>query len=123
MRHEHYDPYEHADRLGIRIIYRRLTTGNGLWLPDLGTIFLQRGLRRVHERSVLAHELGHFAYGHRTSTPRNERQADRFAARHLVDPDLLEDVQHDSGDPNVWANEVGVTLDLLETWFYTFRTA
>jgi len=118
-----YDPFAHAEKLGIEIVYRRLTTANGLWVPDLRTIFLQPRMRAVHERSVLGHELGHVCLGHRTSTPRNERQADRFAAARLVDRDRLVDVQRASSDPNVWANEVGVTLDLLETWFTIERNA
>lgn len=114
-----YDPFEHADRLGIQIVYRRLTTGNGLWVPDLHTIFLKPRMRAVHERSVLAHELGHACLGHRTSSPKFERQADQFAARHLIDPVKLDDVRRTSSDPNVWANEVGVTLDLLEIFIKT----
>lgn len=112
-----YDPFEHAERLGIQIVYRRLTTTNGLWVPDLNAIFLQPRMRAVHERSTLAHELGHACLGHRQSTPKHERQADIFAARHLIDPAKLQQVQHISSDPNVWANEVGVTLPLLETFF------
>lgn len=111
-----YDPFEHAERLGIQIVYRRLTTANGLWVPDLHAIFLQPRMRAVHERSVLAHELGHACLGHRHSTPKLERQADHFAARHLIDPQHLDYVRRTSSDPNVWANEVGVTLNLLEVF-------
>ena len=111
-----YDPFEHAERLGIQIVYRRLTSGNGLWVPDLHAIFLQPRMRAVHERSTLTHELGHACLGHRHSTPKHERQADIFAARHLIDPTKLDQVRHHSSDPNVWANEVGVTLPLLETF-------
>lgn len=117
-RAEKYDPHDHAERLGIKVVYRKLTTGNGLWVPDLSAIFLQPRMRVVHERSVLAHELGHACLGHRDDRPKHELAADRFAARHLVDPDHLADVHRISTDPNVWANEIGVTLDLLETWFH-----
>jgi hypothetical protein len=53
-----YDPYAHAEQLGIRVIRRRLTTGTGLWVPDQNVIFLQDRMRRVHDRSTLAHEIG-----------------------------------------------------------------
>ena len=115
-RHGGYDPFEHAERLGIQIVYRRLTTGNGLWVPDLHAIFLQPRMRAVHERTILAHELGHACLGHRSSTPKHERQADIFAAKHLIDPTQLDTVRRFSPDPNVWAHEIGVTLPLLETF-------
>ncbi|GAA3730565.1 hypothetical protein GCM10022239_03920 [Leifsonia bigeumensis] len=109
-----YDPHEHADALGIRVEYQRLRTANGLWLPDYRTIILQPRMRRIIERSVLAHELGHVCLGHRESSPRNELRADRWAVRHLITPEALERVALFSGDPGEWCHELGVSADLIE---------
>jgi hypothetical protein len=103
-----YDPYEHADRLNIEVVYGTLRTANGL--------ILQPRMRRLLERSVLAHELGHVCLGHRESTPRNERQADRFAARHLIRPGDITRVAQQSPDPGAWCVELDVTPHILETY-------
>lgn len=84
-----YDPYEHAERLGIRVEYQSLRTVNGLWIPDRNLIIIRSGMRRPHERSTLAHEIGHAIHGHRDDRPKHERQADVFAATHLIDPETV----------------------------------
>ncbi|PPG38638.1 ImmA/IrrE family metallo-endopeptidase [Rathayibacter sp. AY2B5] len=118
-----YDPYEHADRLGILVLHGRIRSANGLWLPDERVIILKRGLRAWHERQTLAHELGHVCLGHAETTPRIERLADRWAARKLIAPDHLADVARMSPDPGVWALELGVTDHLLELYLRDHRTA
>jgi len=111
-----YDPYEHAQRLGIHVAYRPLRTGSGLWVPEIRTIFLQTRLRVIHERSVLAHELGHALMGHRDSSPRHEVQADRWAARQLIHPDELRAAAAASPDPGVWCHELNVSADILDRY-------
>jgi hypothetical protein len=113
---DEYDPYTHADQLGIQIVYRRLVSANGLWVPDLRAIFLQPRMRVIHERSVLTHELGHVVLGHRTSSPRNELQADRWASRKLVKPGELRRAVAASADPGEWCLDLGVSADLLERY-------
>lgn len=44
---------------------------------------------------------------------RQERRADRQAARRLIDPNALFDLQQSSDDPGVWAYELQVTGDIL----------
>jgi Zn-dependent peptidase ImmA (M78 family) len=117
-----YDPYEHADRLGVQVVYGRLRTANGLWLPDQRTIILNTKMRVMLERTTLTHEIGHVCLGHIESTPRNERMADRFAAKHLVDPDHLERVSRFTPDPAQWAVELQITPHVLETYL-TMRSA
>ena len=80
------DPYEHAEQLGITVIHRPIRTATGFWIPDHNLIVLRTGMRRVHDRSTLAHELAHAALGHVESTPKTEHQADRLAARNMIDP-------------------------------------
>lgn len=110
-----YDPYEHADRLGIRVVHGSIRSANGLWIAEDHLIILKRGLRAWHERQVLTHELAHccLGHGHGRVTGRDEFLADRWAARKLIAPDHLADVARMSPDPGVWALELGVTDHLL----------
>ena len=109
-----YDPHEHADYLGINVVYRKLRTANGLWIPDIRTIFLQNRMRTIHERSVLTHELGHVCLGHRDSDPRSEMLADRWATRHLINPDELRAAALTSEDIGSWCHELNVSADILD---------
>lgn len=116
-----YDPHEHAERLGIDVIYGRLLTCNGLWIPDHRTIMLRPGMRALLERTVLAHEMGHVCLGHRDDSPKHERQADRFAARHLINGDHLERVALFSPDPAQWCVELEVTPHILDIYLREIR--
>ena len=108
-----YDPYDHAERLGIKIVYQRLRTANGLWIPDHRAVILQPRMRRIVERSVLTHELGHICLGHREETPRNELRADRWAVRKLIAPGDLERVGTTTADLGALCHELGVSADIL----------
>ncbi|MEG8035057.1 ImmA/IrrE family metallo-endopeptidase [Sphingomonas sp. LR61] len=116
-----YDPYAHAEMLGIRVIHRRLTTGTGLWVPDHRVIFVQDRLRRVHDRSTLAHEIGHAALGHRDDRPKHEVQADRFAAERMIDRERLVDLMQWSPDPSRWATEMDVSTKLIRVYWNLHR--
>ncbi|QPZ40221.1 ImmA/IrrE family metallo-endopeptidase [Paramicrobacterium chengjingii] len=109
--------------LGINIVYRKLRTANGLWVPDIRTIFLQRRMRAIHERSVLTHELGHVVLGHRESTPKSETQADRWAARRLIDPDEVIQAAQITQDIGAWCHELNVSADILERYLTDTRAA
>lgn len=113
-----YDPYEHAHSLGIEVVERTVRTDNGLWVPDLRAIFLRPRMRTILRRSVLAHEIAHAELGHRSSPPKFELAADRRAARRLIDPDHLLDLQRWSPDPGVWCLELGVTPQLLQAFVH-----
>lgn len=75
-------------------------------------VVVRLGMSRCWTRWVLAHELGHAFYDHTCAdareAPANERQADQYAARLLIDPDdyaRLEQIHHDAH----WlADELGV---------------
>lgn len=111
-----FDPYDYANKLGIVIEYRAIGEHMGVWVADHNAIYLRPGMRAVHERSVLTHELGHATLGHRTSTAKNEHQANLWAAKQLIHRERLRDVMALSADPAVWAAEIGVTLVLLECY-------
>ncbi|MBO1739712.1 ImmA/IrrE family metallo-endopeptidase [Leifsonia sp. TF02-11] len=113
-----YDPWEHADELGIRVEEQTLRTTHGLYVPGRDLIILKRGVSHTVARCVLAHEIQHYLAGDRRvpSLPwamKQERRADRAAARRLIDPNALFDLQQASDDPGVWAYELQVTGDIL----------
>jgi Zn-dependent peptidase ImmA (M78 family) len=111
------DLYKMAEEMGARIIYRDFAEHDGIWMPELSAIYLQRGLHPIHERCVLAHELGHIAFGHTHSdTAKNENQADRFAAKLLINKTALERLTGISPDVAVLAFELGVTAELLSSF-------
>lgn len=111
-----YDPFPHVARLGIQIIDRPLSV-NGYWVPERRVILLNTKLATWHRRQVCTHEIGHAVLGHRgCGHPVQERQANRWAYRKLIDHDVVRDLAAMTPDAGVWALELGVTEDLLELW-------
>jgi Zn-dependent peptidase ImmA (M78 family) len=116
-----YDPFEHADALGLTIVYGRLRSGNGLWVPDYRTIILQPRMRVIHERSVLAHEIGHADLGHRDGRPKHEMLADRYAANHLIDLQRYRELITWTPDVARLSLELGVTTKLMQVYANVHR--
>ena len=111
-----YDPWRHAEQLGIDVIATPLQTCHGLWVPDHNTILLHSRLRHVYQRTVLTHEIGHAVNGHDDDSPKNENQADKFAAYHLIDPDELAGLLDVSPDEQNLIRELGVTTRLFRSY-------
>ncbi|WP_366941726.1 ImmA/IrrE family metallo-endopeptidase [uncultured Microbacterium sp.] len=111
-----YDPWEHADDLGVRVFTQRLRTAHGLWLPDQNAILVHSQLRVAHQRTVLAHELGHAVHAHSDDRPKHERQADRFAAHNLICPTELEELYEWCPDEGRLVDELGVTTRLFQAY-------
>lgn len=111
-----YDPWEHADQLGIPVIVRRLRSANGLWMPEYGQILISDKLRVGHQRLVLAHEIGHGVLMHPDDRPKHEKQADQFAARNLICPDELADLYEWCRDERRIVAELGVTTTLFRSY-------
>lgn len=111
-----YDPWEHADLLGIEVVVRPLRTAHGLWVPDYNTIVVHSKLRATFQRTVLAHEIGHAEHAHRDDRPKHEKQADQFAARNLIDPDELADLYKWCPDEGRIVQELGVTTRLFRAY-------
>ena len=118
-----YDPHEHAWSLGVKVVYRPLRTANGLWIPDLNTIFLQTRMRAIHERSVLTHEIGHFWLGHTDATPRQEIQADRWASKKLIDIRELKTAAAANDDPGLWCHDLNVSPKILTQFMCDSRAS
>lgn len=120
---ERYDPFAHAEQLGIQVEYQSLRSHDGLWVPDSDLIILRSNMRAVHQRSTLAHELGHNFYGHISDTPKHEVQADRWAAEKLIDPREVVDLLKWSPDLVRIANELDVSGRLLRVYLNVHRLA
>lgn len=111
-----YDPWVHADDMGVEVVVRPLRSAHGLWLPEYNTILLHSRLRVGAQRNVLAHELGHAALAHPDDRPKHERQADVFAARNLIDPVELADLYRWCPDEQRIVSELGVTTRLFRAF-------
>lgn len=118
-----YNPYEHAEQLGIKVIHRALTVDNARWLPDKNAIVVRTGLPAIGDRSALAHEVGHAVYGHASDSVKNENQADRFAAVNLIDFEECLDAMRATPDEYKVALELGVTRRILRAFLNLHRLA
>ncbi|TVU83322.1 ImmA/IrrE family metallo-endopeptidase [Corynebacterium aurimucosum] len=87
------------------------------------TIIVRTGLDPVTRVCAIAHELGHVVNGDSCSSPRAERLADEWAARNLIDGDLVEEAaNYCGGAPSAIAAEVGVTPHLLGIWMQLWES-
>lgn len=118
-----YDPYQHAAELGIRVDHQSLRSANGLWVPDHNLILIRSGMRKVHDRSTLAHELAHALLGHRDDRPKHEVQADRLAADNLIDFDECRRAFRTEQDFYRAALELQVSTRLLRVYLNVHRLA
>lgn len=114
-----YDPWEHAEQLGLLVRYTPSLGTLGLY--DRGTIWLLPDLPRRVERCVLAHEIAHAVHGDdatndRALYARREQRADREAARWLISEDDLRRCAQLTDDMGAWALELDVT-----GWILTAR--
>lgn len=89
--------------------------------PD-GSITLRSDLGPIARRCTLAHELGHHTYDHHPADDpvlhnRQERRADEYAARMLIDPDAYREAEsHYGPHAGAIAWSLGVTRHLVEVW-------
>lgn len=111
-----YDPWEHADALGLDVYVRPLRTAHGLWIPERRAILIHSRLRAGAQRNVLAHEIGHADLAHPDDRPKFERQADVYAARNLICPDELSDLYKWCPDEQRIVTELGVTTRLFRAY-------
>ncbi|MCS4276754.1 Zn-dependent peptidase ImmA (M78 family) [Mycetocola sp. BIGb0189] len=108
-----YDPYAHAEALGVAVLARRIGAPTGLWVPRLRVIFVRPGLTARHERSVVAHEVAHVVLGHSATSRKEERAADALAARNLIEDRRFAEVARWTQQRHELAVELGVTERIL----------
>lgn len=108
----------HAATLGVRIHMGHLDDGQmGLYDPATDSVWIDFKLTPDEQRSVLAHELGHAYYGHAIGNDRAEREADRYAANLLIDPERYAELERLDMDAHAMADELCVTIDIV----YAYR--
>lgn len=78
------------------------------------TIYLSRRLNPVEMLCTLAHELGHFHYGHECSTQAAEDQANSYACRLVINSDAYAAAEALSPYVEDIADELGVTVAMVE---------
>ena len=121
---DRYNPWAHlATQKDITFGVTRLPAGLGWWIPSERAIVLDDRLTRVGRRVVLAHELAHVDLGHaemawfgvKTDDLGRllESQADRLAARRLIQVNDLADAIAASEDTWTVAEELDVDVDTL----------
>ncbi|MDY0828547.1 ImmA/IrrE family metallo-endopeptidase [Microbacterium sp. BG28] len=88
----------------------------GMYSPDEARIYFDIKLTAFERRSVIAHELGHHHHGHTCDSEANERQADAYAARLLIDPERYAALCRVSMDHEFLAEEFGVTVDVIRSF-------
>lgn len=111
-----YDPWEHAEALGIPVFVRRLRSANGIYFREYGEIILSDRLRAHELRTTLSHEVGHAALLHPDDRPKHEKQADQFAAQNLICPIELADLYLWAQDERKIVAELGVTTALFRAY-------
>ena len=116
-----YDPFQHAEDLGIQVLFRPIETANEMWLPDYETIVIRESMRATHKRTACTHGLAHAILGHRDDRPKHEAQADRYAAELLIHADELAEMLKWAPDPAHLALELGVTMRLLRVYLEIHR--
>lgn len=80
----------------------------GAYFPDLHRIYFDLALTYAERRTVIAHEIGHAYYGHTCDSGRNERQADKYAAALLVNPEWYQELEMINHDAEWIADEMNV---------------
>lgn len=114
-----FDIEEEAAAQGIAIVYIPGSPNlpDAFWDASSRTIAVKEGLPARYTRSLIAHELGHAHYGHTASTPKSERQADKYAARLLINEDDYRHAESTYGaDTETLSFILNVSPGLIEAW-------
>lgn len=109
-----YNPWDHAETLGVSVGWHPLKHSNGIWLPSHERIVLNTALPEWAVTPVLAHECVHAEYHDPPGqVERHERRANRIAAERLIDPERLEYLAKTTPDYDRLCIELGVTRPML----------
>lgn len=106
-----------AARFGLTVHGSHLSGGKiGCYVPELQRIYFDLSLTLPERRSVIAHEIAHSHYGHDCNSRTNERQADAYAARMLVEPEWYAELERVNHDANWIAEEMNVAPYVVEDY-------
>lgn len=110
--------FQHCADLGIDVVWQDLgAKRRGEYRRHDNTIVLSPRLTGPQVVACLAHELGHERFGHRCSSPANERRAWDYAAALVITPAEYAAAEERVGhDASGLAIELAVTPQLIEAW-------
>ncbi|KHK96361.1 hypothetical protein LK09_15345 [Microbacterium mangrovi] len=113
-----YDPWEHADLLGARIVANPTLPGSmvAAYSHRRRVIFVRPNLQGAVERCAVAHELVHWEHGDVGTTRWQERRADRISTLRLIRPRRLEEAASVTSDPGVMALDLQVTERVMRLY-------
>lgn len=116
MARKHYHPWrELRSREHLELTWADLPPGVRGLTDGSSAIWLEVDQLQVERRCALAHELAHIDLGHTTKpTVAEEQAARRFAAQKLITWDALVDVFRWAHNAFEAADELWVTVDVLE---------
>ena len=107
-----------AADLGVTVRHQRPLRGRwGEYDPLRHTITLHPSLAPVQYQYALGHELGHAYYRHHGCRPRQEWQADRFAATLLIRSNLWDTATLLHSTVEAVAHELQVHPRLVEAYW------
>jgi Zn-dependent peptidase ImmA (M78 family) len=118
-----YDPYVHAENLGLPIIYRTDLPGHdidAMYTPDHKAIYVRPNLAASVERCAIAHEIVHHEHGDEGEDRKQEDRADRISARRLVRPSDVYDALEFTDDMGRVALELEVTEKVMTIFLREF---
>lgn len=114
--------FDFAERRGISIEWATLRTRDGEYRHDLNRIRLRHGMSARLECWTLGHEIGHAVHGdirvcNDRVTSKQERRADEWAARFLIDIDRYREVEslRDGHVPSM-AHDLGIITRGVEAY-------
>lgn len=111
------DLMNEASRMGIRVHLAHLDEDLlGFYDHDASEIVVGLSLTMPELKEVLAHELGHALHCHDCSNRKNERQADRYAAKLLVNSSDYAAAERIADHPALIANELGLTEKVVRDY-------
>lgn len=120
----HYSPWSDVAARHPHVQVERcdIAPVRGAWVAEVAVILLDRALGRVERAATLAHEIAHIDLRHHEHTPphqwfavRLEAEADRLAARRLLDDvdEVAEAMALHPHDLAAAADDLDVTVDVL----------
>lgn len=119
-----YDPWLHADLLGLPIVGRPKLPKPGIvaaYSRKHRAIFTLTNLHSAVERCAIAHEIVHHEHGDIGHSRVQENRADRIAARRLIRPSALAELRESSEDLGRIALELDVTEKIMHAYLKQVR--
>lgn len=113
-----YDPWEHAEQLGARIVANATLPGPmvAAYSHRRHLIFVRPNMQHAVERCAIAHELVHWERRDVGTTNSQEDRANRISTLRLIRPSRLEQAASMTSDIGMMALELDVTEKVMRLY-------